>query len=193
MDKQDNTDILINPDPHIILDELNKTNCILIKPNILIRENLNEIKIRIIAHTTASIMYEKKEKYLGYPITILSSFLSSTIMLEISNDNAVTKNVFTYISLCLSIISFLLSISRQYFEFARKFQSHDLSSKLYTTLLRSVESRLIKNHINNEERRDIYKDLVDQMSIIEQYETQIPKHIDTIIRANDSFEDFRFI
>ena len=175
-----------------IINNLSNTHCILIKPNILINENLNEIKIRIIAHTTAAMIYEKREKYLGYPITILSSFLSSTIMLEISNKNNEASNLFMYISLGLSVFSFLLSISRQYFDYAKKFQSHDLSSKLYTTLLRSVEVRLIKNHIDSEERRDIFKDIVDQMSIIEQYETPIPKNINKKIRNGYSSLHFQF-
>ena len=170
-----------------------KKNNILIKPNMLINEHLFEIKLRILSHTKSALLYEKREKIIGYPITILSSFLSSTIMLEISNNDNIIKSIFSYISLCLSIISFLLSISRQYFEFSKKFQSHDLSSKLYTNLLRSFEVRLIKNHINNDERHEIFKDIVDQMSIIEQYEIPIPEKIDKKIRLEyETLDDFKF-
>jgi hypothetical protein len=157
---------------------------IIMDPSKLINEHMTEIQLRIIGHTRAAISYEKKEKIIGYPVTILSSFLTSAIMMSISSDELTNKNILKYISLILSITSFLLSVSRDYFNFARKFQSHDLSSKLYTTVLRSIEVRLINNHLDKEERRDIFKDIVDQMSIIEQYETPVPDCIDSKVRRN---------
>lgn len=155
---------------------------IMINPSKMISEHLDEIQLRIIGHTRAAKMYEKKDKIIGYPVTILSSFLASAIMMGITTDNDHSVVIIKYTSLILSIMSFLFSVSRDYLNFSRKFQSHDLSSKLYTTLLRSIEVRLIKNHIDNEERRDIFKDIVDQMSIIEQYETPIPSKIDKCVR-----------
>ena len=159
-------------------------NDIMIKPSKIINSHLSEIQLRIIGHTQSANMYELREKYIGYPVTILSSFLTSTLMINLGNKNAKSRNAVEYLTLTLSIFSFLFSVSRQYFDFAKKYQSHDLSSKLYTTLLRSVEVRLIKNHIDKEEKRDIFKDIVDQMSIIEQYETPIPYYIDKNIRDN---------
>lgn len=155
---------------------------IMINPSKLINEHLNEIQLRIIGHTRSAIMYEKREKFIGYPVTILSSFITSSIMMSITSDKAHDKDIIKYISLTLSVVSFLFSVSRDYLNFSRKFQSHDLSSKLYTTLLRSTEVRLIKNHIDESEKRDIFKDLVDQMSIIEQYEIPIPGKIDRQVR-----------
>lgn len=157
---------------------------IMMNPSKLINEHMNEIQLRIIGHTRAAISYEKKEKVIGYPVTILSSFLTSAIMMSISGDSSNDRDVIKYISLTLSITSFLFSVSRDYLNFARKFQSHDLSSKLYTTLLRSVEVRLINNHLDKDEKRDIFKDIVDQMSIIEQYETPIPAGIDSKVRRD---------
>ena len=145
---------------------------------------MSEIQLRIIGHTRAAISYEKKEKVIGYPVTILSSFLTSAIMMSITGDSSNDRDVIKYISLTLSITSFLFSVSRDYLNFARKFQSHDLSSKLYTTLIRSVEVRLINNHLDNDEKRDIFKDIVDQMSIIEQYETPVPAGIDSKVRRD---------
>ena len=80
-------------------------------------------------------------------------------------------------------MSFLFSVSRDYLNFSHRFQSHDLSEKLYTTLLRTIEVRLMKNNIDTEERHNIFKDIVDQMSIIEQYETSIPTNIDINVRS----------
>lgn len=155
---------------------------IMMNPSKLINEHMSEIQLRIIGHTRAAISYEKKEKIIGYPVTILSSFLTSAIMMSISGDESNDKDVIKYISLILSITSFLFSVSRDYLNFSKKFQSHDLSSKLYTTLLRSVEVRLINNNLGKDEKRDIFKDIVDQMSIIEQYETPVPVKIDSNVR-----------
>lgn len=166
-------------------NRMDKVN-IMIDPTKMINENMNEIQLRIIGHTRASILYERREKIMGYPVTILSSFLASSIMLSITDDTSNNQYIIKYISLTLSIVSFLLSVSRDYLNFARKFQSHELSSKLYTTLLRSVELRLINNNLDNDERRDIFKDIIDQMSIIEQYEIPIPVNIDSVVRIENN-------
>jgi hypothetical protein len=151
----------------------------------LINEHLSEIQLRIIGHNRSSELYEKLDKIIGYPVTILSSFLSSTIMMSITSDSAYNVNIIKYVSLILSVSSFMCSISRDYLNYSRKFQSHDLSAKLYTTLLRSMEVRLISSHLSADEKRDIFKDIVDQMSIIEQYETAIPDYINNKL-ANES-------
>ena len=44
---------------------------------------LLQLRIENLETKMVELIYEKREKYLGYPITILSSFLSSTIMFEI--------------------------------------------------------------------------------------------------------------
>jgi hypothetical protein len=158
---------------------------IMMNPSKLINEHLSEIQLRIVGHTRAAISYEKKDKIIGYPVTILSSFITSATMMSIMEDKSNDSNIIKYISLSLSIASFLFSVSRDYLNFAKKHQSHDLSAKLYTTLLRSVEVRLIKNHLGKEDKRDIFKDIVDQMSIIEQYETPIPSGIDNKVRGEN--------
>jgi hypothetical protein len=168
---------------HATPDRMNKVT-IMMNPSKLINDHMREIQLRIIGHTRAAISYEKKEKIIGYPVTILSSFLTSAIMMSITDGSPSDRDAIKFISLTLSITSFLFSVSRDYLNFARKFQSHDLSSKLYTTLLRSIEVRLINTHLSNDERRDIFKDIVDQMSIIEQYETPVPTGIDSDVRKN---------
>lgn len=173
----------MNSSQQVTTNRMNNVT-IMMNPSKLINEHMSEIQLRIIGHTRAAISYEKKEKVIGYPVTILSSFLTSAIMMSISGDSSNDRDVIKYISLTLSITSFLFSVSRDYLNFARKFQSHDLSSKLYTTLLRSVEVRLINNHLDKDEKRDIFKDIVDQMSIIEQYETPVPAGIDSKVRRD---------
>ena len=169
--------------PYPIMNKIDDVT-IMMNPTKLINEHLNEIQLRIIGHTKSALMYEKRDKIIGYPVTILSSFLSSSIMISITADEMTNQTIIKYISLVLAIISFILSISRDYLNYSRRFQSHDLSSKLYTTILRSVEVRLIKNHLTKDDRRDIFKDIVDQMSIIEQYETPIPEYLDRKIHQN---------
>jgi hypothetical protein len=157
----------------------NNTNLenLYINPAKLINQHLHEIQLRTIGHNRAAVMYERNDKIIGFPITLISSFTTSTIMMSLNVDEGVSQNIIKYIGLILSITSLLFSISRDYLNFSKKFQSHDLSSKLYTTLLRSMEVRLIKNHLTDDERRDMFKDIIDQMSIIEQYETPVPAFI----------------
>lgn len=159
------------------------TQKIKMNPNTLIHEHLEEIQLRTKCHTVVSIMYMIKERRIGLPVTVLSGFVSGTTMLSITNDYGSNMYV-KIISLILAIVTFILSVSRGYLRYAEKFHSHDVSAKLYTTLLRQNEIRLIENHIGSSERKDIFKDLVAQMSIIEQYETPIPKKIERKIRLS---------
>jgi hypothetical protein len=152
----------------------------------LINEHLKEIQLRIIGHTRAATIYENRDKFFGYPLTIISSFTSSTILMTISMDceNNLKNNLIKYSSFGMSIISLFMSVSRNFLEYSKKHQSHDLSSKLYTTLLRSIEIRLIS--LNKEyTKRSLFKELVDQMSIIEQYERPIPQYIDQKVRSEN--------
>ena len=156
-----------------------------IDPTNLLNKHLYEIQLRIIGHIKSEAYYDRRDRILGYPVAILSSFVSSTIMMSINDDSSYDKDIIKYIGLSMSITSFMCSITRDYLNFSKKVQSHDLSAKLYTSLLRSTEVRLIKNNLTDDEKIDIFKDLVDQMSIIEQYETPIPDHIN--IKITDDY------
>jgi hypothetical protein len=147
----------------------------------LIDEHLQEIQVRINGHMKAALRYEKRDRIIGYPVTLLSSFVASTLMLNISShSNKQTANVVGFI---LSVVSFVLSLSRDYLKYTTKFHAHDVSSKLYTNLLRSIEVRLIGYDITIGDKRDMFKDIVDQMSIIEQYELPIPNDINRDVRT----------
>ena len=150
----------------------------------LIDEHLQEIQVRIHGHSQAAMRYEKRDRIIGYPVTLLSSFVASTLMLNLSQDiKSVNQVVVDIVGFSLSVISFVLSLSRDYLKYTTQFQAHDISSKLYTNLLRSIEVRLIGNNITIDDKRDMFKDIIDQMSIIEQYELPIPSDINKSIRA----------
>jgi hypothetical protein len=150
----------------------------------LIDEHLQEIQVRINGHSQAALRYEKRDRIIGYPVTLLSSFVASTLMMNLSVGNNRNQTTVDIVGFSFSVISFVLSLSRDYLKYTTKFQAHDISSKLYTNLLRSIEVRLIGTHITIDDKCDMFKDIVDQMSIIEQYELPIPSNINKSIRAD---------
>lgn len=143
----------------------------------IINEHLVEIQRKSIGHDLAAHRYHTYDRILGYPVVVLSAFITSSFMvlLFVDNDNGKITN---YIGLILSAISFLMGLSREYLDFYRLFNEHDISSKLYNALLRSIELRIMPTNINNDDYKDIFKDMVDQMSIIERYERFIPSDIE---------------
>ncbi len=149
----------------------------------LIDEHIQEIQFRINSHTTAALRFKKRDRMIGYPVTLFSSFIASTLMMNVSQDSNNNQKAVDIAGFSLSVVSFIMSLSRDYLKYGEKYQAHDVSSKLYTSLLRSVEVRLIEGDISTEERRDMFKDIIDQMSIIEQYELPIPGDISEEIRG----------
>lgn len=158
-----------------------------IDPSKLISDHLHEIQLRIIGHNRAAKMYDTQDKCLGFPVTVLSTFIASTLMMSINTDEEYDKKIIKYVGLVLSLLSFFFNVTRDYLKLARKFQSHDLSAKLYTTVLRSTEVCLIKDNLSKEEKKDIFKDIINQMSIIEQYEIDIPYKISSKITDENIF------
>jgi hypothetical protein len=142
--------------------------------NGLIKDHLQTLRLRIKGHSDAAELYEKRDKIIGYPITILSSFTSSTLMITISNEASSNDRIFKVVGICLSLTAFILSVSRDYLSMGKKSQAHDLSAKLYTNLLRDIEVKLVNGHISEKEKRNIFRDIIERMSVIEQYELPIP-------------------
>lgn len=152
---------------------------IAISPSRLIEQHLAEIRKRIDLHDKSSQYYDYWHKVMGFPIKLISGFLSSTMMYTIASHNNQYVNV---INLIMSSSLFVLSTSKEHLKYEEKNKSHDISSKLYTNLLRSIEKRLsIKkagdSDISPEEKNDMFKDLVEQMTIIEQFDLIIPSNI----------------
>jgi hypothetical protein len=197
--KSDDSDNLFLDTTPIKLNRYRKINCTTpevqrellhnrmdesITPSELISQHVEEIQIRILGHSTTSQEYDKKEKALGFPITIISSFVASSFMLTANeNKNNHINAIIKYGGMSLSIVSFLMSISRNYLDYAARSNDHDLSAKLYTTLMRSIEMRIIKmEKKDSQDKQDLFCDIVSQMSIIEQYERAIPEYIERSIR-----------
>jgi hypothetical protein len=141
----------------------------------LIEDHLQRIRKQIESHTIASAHYEKWNRRIGYPIAIISGFLASTLMVGFNSDE--TSPLLRALNLALSLSLFFLSATQNYLKYDKLSQSHDTSSKLYTTLLRGIEIRLVAEEIESSEKRDIFKDILEQMSIIEQFERTIPDWI----------------
>lgn len=148
----------------------------------LINEHLSEIQIRISCHKLSARIYNKRERIITFPITILATFIASSIMVDLTGTGTNFQLYMKYTGLVISFLLGLLNELRKYFDFAKLYKDHDLSSKLYTTLSRSIEIRLIQYKLVRNEKYDIFKDIVNQMSIIEQYEPDISKHIERKIR-----------
>jgi len=140
----------------------------------LIEEHLHQIRNKIDAHTMASEVYARRERYIGYPTSVLSGFLASALLMEFDSEGSQWVKIAT---VAMSVIMFFLSTTQNYLGYGKLCQSHDTSSKLYTTLLRGVELRLVAKKIKADEKRDIFKDILEQMSIIEQFESPLPAWI----------------
>jgi len=153
-----------------------RKNVITLSPSRLIEQHLSEVRRRIELHSRSADYYEYWNRILGYPTTLISGFLSSTMMYALTLDNNKKIDI---INLVLSCVLFFLSVTKKYIKYEEKNKTHDVSAKLYTTLSRSVELRLIKTDdvISREERKDMYKDLVEQMTIIEQFDLTVPDRI----------------
>lgn len=142
-----------------------------------IKDHLRTLTMRIKGHTVAAEMYEKRDKIIGYPITVLSAFTTWAITSGISSNS---NETYKLASLSLSAISFILSVTRDYLAMGKKSQSHDLSAKLYANLLKNVNVRLYVNNggINDNDKKDIFRDILEQMSVIESYELPIPMKVE---------------
>lgn len=139
----------------------------------LILEHLNKVAVRIRAHDLLFLHYRKVRQLLGYPQIVLSGFLTSVLSVQafaFTNMSVVAQ----YVEFLMAAVVFFLNLTSQYFHLAEKEADHDLNAKLYTTLLRSTQIRLMKANIVEQERGEIFRDLVAQMNVIEQFELPIP-------------------
>lgn len=143
--------------------------------NELIDAHLTEVKIRADGHSEETSRFSKRDRRIGCPTIILTAFASSVYLLATDVFNK--GRIGGYIAFALSILSFILGTVREYYNWSSVSHSHDLSAKLYMSLFRSIELRLIEEQLTPEERRHIFKEILDQMSIIEQYEPKISSRI----------------
>ena len=90
---------------------------IAISPSRLIEQHLSEIRKRISLHDQSSQYYEKWNKVLGYPIKLISGFLSSTMMYTIASQNHTYIN---FINLSMSGFLLILSTSKEHLQYDKK-------------------------------------------------------------------------
>ena len=167
----------------------NKLDDITLQSDTLIKNKLKEIRLRIIGHDRAANMYERYIKYLAFPIMMFSVAITATTTASTAENSIMNQSVLHYLSFSFSIISLFLNSISNLLNLPSKYQSHDLSHKLYTNLHRSVEMELIED-LDNINKRNIFKDIISQMSIIEQYETTIPYRIyNKIEKENEILEN----
>jgi hypothetical protein len=152
-----------------------------------LNEHLREIQMRILGHTRAAYNYDQYEKYLGYPTIILTSLISSSLMASLNQSGS--NHGIEIFAFVLSILTFLLNVSQNYFAFGKKHNSHDLSAKLYITIMRNVETKTIGDRLKHKEKAEIFKEMISQMSIIEQYEKSVPMSISRDIRMAYADQD----
>lgn len=166
-----------------------KLDDITLQSNTLIKNKLKEIRLRIIGHDRTANMYERYIKYLAFPIMMFSVAITATTTASTAENSIMNQSVLHYLSFSFSIISLFLNSISNLLNLPSKYQSHDLSHKLYTNLYRSVEMELIED-LDNINKRNIFKDIISQMSIIEQYETTIPDRIyNKIEKENEILEN----
>jgi hypothetical protein len=154
----------------------------------LIHTHMKELAFRSAAHQILFTKIRKLRWLVGFPQTLMSGFLSSALSVNLLTDDHVYHNVSTKVALAMSLTSFILRVTEQYFRLFEKETSHDMSSKLYNTLLRNIQLQYI-NRRNGISDFDIYTDIVQQMNVIEQYELPISTQLLDSVRANPHYLD----
>jgi hypothetical protein len=150
----------------------------------LINEHLKDLRVRIEAHNLSFLMYRKWDKYISLPILLLMTILSSTMGILVFSDGSGT--VGKWLGLILSTSALTLTALKGHLQWDLKAHDQDTSSKLFKQLLRSVEVKLISTTLTNDDKHELFRDIISQISIIEQYEEPIPKTIeDKIVESKE--------
>ncbi len=148
-----------------------------------IRSSLRELELRMICHKMAFIDYKFWDKLFGYPLTLVSTFLASSFLIDLSRAKPESGKVMSSIGLVLSALSMFFSITRDYTQFGELSKSHEISYKLYQSLIRSVEVMLVcDSEITKEDYRRIFKHISDQLTQIEQYEQPVGEKIEQKVK-----------
>lgn len=149
---------------------LYKTNSILV-----IIDNLKTILVRMEAHRLSYMHYRSCRRCFEFPRVIISAFLSSALSVALfSGDTPVTQAA----TFSMATINFFLTITLDYFGYHRKEKEHDLSYKLYTTLFRSIQLKILSTSLTDEAKTNLLHDLLSQLSILEQYEDVVPRRFE---------------
>jgi uncharacterized protein YhhL (DUF1145 family) len=149
---------------HSLLDEA--TGAILI-------DNLKLVAVRIQSHQLSYMHYRSLRRLLGFPRTLISGFLSSALSVNLFTPQP--SEATSYVMFALAVSEFVLNLVLQYFMFTSKEKHHDMSVKLYTTLFRTVQMKLLKNNFSPGEKKELLQDMLGQLAILEQYEDVVPE------------------
>jgi len=154
----------------------------------IINKHIQEIALRSAAHQILFTQTRNLRRLVGFPQTLISGFLSSALSINLLTDDQEYNHISSQVALAMSLASFVLCVTEQYFRLFEKEASHDMSSKLYTSLLRTVQLQSI-NRRQGANEFDIYTDIVQQMNVIEQYELPIPPKVIRQIKKDNVYLD----
>jgi hypothetical protein len=150
--------------------------------DILIQNTLIDLKHKIKSHKMTSELYHTRNNKLEFPAFIILTVLASSFGVTIFNEDSASE--FKWINLLLTSIVFVINMIRTKLGYEKKSATHDNSSKSFNKILIDVESRLLGDVINDSVKKDIYREVINQMNIIQQYTLPIPEFIE--IRVKES-------
>lgn len=141
----------------------------------LIKETIEDVKIKSRAHNVMFRVLKKRDQILSFPVVLFTAITSTSLILLWTEDEP-NKGVILF-SFILTSLSLIISSIQRFLRYNFKAHSHDTSSKLYSQVHSEINIVLIKNHLDNNVLRDLYGDVLKQISIIEEYEEPISEKL----------------
>lgn len=143
----------------------------------MIIEHLRSVATSITAHRMSFMRLRSWRRVLGWPTTVIGGFVSSVLSVSVFGVAEESHRI-KGIMWALSIVAFAINISMEHFKLEDREHGHDLSSKLYTTALRSTQMRLMKSDPSDSVHRvEILTELIAHINIIEQYDMPISEKV----------------
>ena len=153
----------------------------------VILDNLKTILVRMESHQLCFLHYGKLRRCLEFPRSMITAFLSSTLSVNIISEKR--SPLASYASFSLAAISLALDVIIRYCDFHPKEKQHDQSYKLYTTLFRSAQVKILQNHLSPKDKTTMLQDMLSQLSILEEYEEFVPTKFVTQAEKNPHVYD----
>lgn len=151
----------------------------------VILDNLKLILIRMESHNLSFLHFRWVRRCFEFPQALISAFMSSSLSVEMFSQDSM--NLATNITFGLAILNLILNVTLIFFGYHNKEKQHDLSNKLYTTLFRSVQLKLLQN-LTPQEKSSLLQDMLSQLSILEQYEEVVPLRFQTRAENDPTLE-----
>lgn len=144
----------------------------------LILKKVGQVEKRIKEHKRAGNRFKQYDLFLGYPIVILSTFITSSIITTLSQSESMGKGLSIVVCI-LSSISLFLIATRNYMQFGKLYNKHEMTARLYMNLDQKIKTRLLKT-LNIAELRNIYESILEQLSTIELYAEPLPLDLEDL-------------